>query len=354
MKTILLINNLYSPTSFGGAETVVWKLAQKHLRKHRKVVVVTLADNGKFSKNNEEGVVVYRIPAFNIFTYQKLSQKNFVFKLLWHFVDKCTWFGKKTIEKILIDEAPDLVHTHNLTGVGMFVPSLLRKMNIVHIHTLHDVQLVEPSGILLWNHKRDTFWQKIYSKITKFWFQNPDTVYYPSVFIRDFYKNRGFFEKSLWRITNNEFLSQNKIVKKKTGRVKFLFVGKLTKYKGLQTVLDVWINLSKEFDVELHIAGDGKMYREVEKLAKEDNRVFVYGRLNKEDLNNLYTGCNILIFASICMENRPNVILEALENGLFVIASDTGGVNELVNKQNALLFTPGNTKKLQQAISYCI
>ncbi|MCF6276662.1 MAG: glycosyltransferase [Candidatus Magasanikbacteria bacterium] len=351
MKKICLVNNLYPPNSVGGAETVVFKIAKKHKNKGRKVFIITLNcdDNNKTTKIEEDGISVYRIPKFNIFGYKELSSKNFLHKFVWHFLDKFSFWGKKEIERIFIETNPDTVHTHNLTGLGFFIPKLIDSLKIEHIHTLHDVQLVEPSGILKWNHKKDLIHQKIYSFFVKKKIGSPNFVFYPSEFIKNFYKSRGFFEESLWRKTNNEFRKTSNL-KKKVKNNKFLFVGTLNKNKGVQVLLDAWRMISKEKKVELHIVGDGPMVKDNFKLKKEDKRVFVYGKLGKEDLNKMYKKCDTLVFCSVCLENKPNVILEALENNLSVIASNTGGVGELLNRKTGKMYKPGDARSLANLI----
>ncbi len=343
MEKVCLINNLYPPNSVGGAETVVFKLAQKHKNKSRKVFVITLdcENNKKITKNEESGVLIYRIPKFNIFPYKELNKKNFLLKLVWHFFDKFGWWGRKEINKILVEENPNIVHTHNLTGMGFFIPKLIKKLKIEHVHTLHDVQLVEPSGILKWNHKKDSLAQKFYSLIVKKKFGSPDYILYPSEFIKYFYKSRNFFYKSLWRKTNNEFTPLN-IFKNKENNNKFVFVGSLNRNKGVHILLKAWKAMPKNIGMELHIVGDGPMMKDVLKAKEKDSSIFVYGRLNKKELDEVYRKCSVLIFCSVCLENKPNVILEALENNLFVVASNTGGVKELLNKKTGKLYRPGN------------
>jgi hypothetical protein len=68
---------------------------------------------------------------------------------LWHIIDIFHFASKNKIRQILQTEKPDLVHTHNLMGLGFLIPRLIKKMGLRYIHTVHDVQLVEPSGIIL-------------------------------------------------------------------------------------------------------------------------------------------------------------------------------------------------------------
>ena len=59
----------------------------------------------------------------------------------------------------------------------------------------------------------------------------------------------------------------------------------------------------------------------------------------------------MIIVPSVWYENSPNVILEAFAHKTPVIASNLGGMAELVKEQvNGLLFTPGDEVDLARQI----
>ena len=53
-------------------------------------------------------------------------------------------------------------------------------------------------------------------------------------------------------------------------------------------------------------------------------------------------------------ENLPCVILEALCCGLPVIASDVGGIREVINKENGILIASENENELLQSMNYLL
>ena len=63
---------------------------------------------------------------------------------------------------------------------------------------------------------------------------------------------------------------------------------------------------------------------------------------------------NCLIIPSICYENSPTVIYEAASQGLPIIASRIGGITELIQKLNGLLFKPNNEGDLMHQLSWAI
>jgi glycosyltransferase involved in cell wall biosynthesis len=100
---------------------------------------------------------------------------------------------------------------------------------------------------------------------------------------------------------------------------------------------------------ELHVVGDGELREELEKWAKQNGRVKIYGKVADAELNRIYDNCDVLIFPSICVEGWGMVITEALRHGLAVIASDTGGVSEVINDvAGCFLVKPGDERCLRE------
>lgn len=349
---ICLINNLYQPYAVGGAEKVVEARAKKYLAEGNEVFIITTQpykgwDSLIPQKTIEEGIMVYRFYSPNIFWYKNLDKHNFLLKLIWHFLDIFNFWSTDIVYKILGEEKPDVVETHNLIGIGCY------NFKFGHTHYLHDVQLVEPSGILPWNHKEDCWYQKIYSSLMKWRIGEPQVIISPSEFLQEFYRSRGFFEKSEWQVESLKVQSLKfKIISDKP---KFLFVGSLVPHKGIRILMQAWDMVchsregeNPETAKELHIVGDGILKTEVEDWAKQHQNIKVYGRLEGRDLEIVYEDSDILIFPSICLENCPTVILEAQKYGLKIIASDTGGVKELVGGES--LVEPDNVEKLKNSI----
>ncbi|MDT0685256.1 glycosyltransferase [Autumnicola psychrophila] len=92
--------------------------------------------------------------------------------------------------------------------------------------------------------------------------------------------------------------------------------------------------------------GDGYALEEVRKSAQEIEKFNVYcevkflGWLNPEAIRSYFSenGINALILVSET-EGLPVVIMEAFSASIPVIATDVGGVSELVNAENGILLT---------------
>ncbi len=349
---ICIINNLFPPDG-GGAERVVLRQIEEEKKHGNEVVLITTSNADSFS-DTLKNVRVYQLRPYNLFHYRQLSQHGVLVKLLWHGVDMLNIGSARRIKQILKKEQPEVVHTHNLMGIGFLVPRVIQSLKITHIHTIHDIQLVEPSGVLLWNHSSDSFLQKIYSRIMKWLLKSVDVVVSPSRFLQEFYTKRGFFRGSEFILNQKtKHIKHTSIVGVKP--VKCLFVGSLSRHKGIEILMRAWDLIDKDVDAEVHVVGSGALESVVREWAKNDARIFVHGQLGRVDLQKVYEECQVLIFPSICLENRPTVLEEAMEKGLFIVASDTGGVREVVEGYDgAVLVEPGNVHNLVSEIKMLI
>lgn len=109
----------------------------------------------------------------------------------------------------------------------------------------------------------------------------------------------------------------------------FVSVGNLIPLKGH----DLAIRALSRFDgAHLLIAGQGPQRATLEALAHElglSNRVHFLGTMPQEALKGLYSAADVLILASE-REGWPNVLLEAMACGTPVVATNVGGIPEIV------------------------
>ena len=140
-------------------------------------------------------------------------------------------------------------------------------------------------------------------------------------------------------------------------KIKFLTVSRLQPGKGLHLLLDAFASLvsSLRLDLswELTIAGDGPMTNELKEYAVSlnlDKRVNFVGFIpNGLELDNLYSAHDVCIMPSLS-ETGPRVIIEAMKESNFCIASNVGYVSELLGENRGLVIPPGNPGALKDSI----
>lgn len=111
-------------------------------------------------------------------------------------------------------------------------------------------------------------------------------------------------------------------------------VGSLIARKGHDIVLQAVADMR---EATLLIAGEGPDARALQSLARKlkiEDRVRFLGAVSHEDLAEVYNAADALALAST-REGWPNVLLESLACGAPVVASDAGGVREVVCSSDA-------------------
>ncbi len=157
---VCLINNLYEPYSRGGAEQIVKNIADGLNKKNHRVFIITTRPDVEpsFGEAMAGKCRIYYLKSL----YYNLNKVPKFFRLFWHFFDLFDFYSYFKIKKILKKENPDLVITHNLKGIGYLTPLAIKKSKIKYFHTLHDVQLAIPSGLLINGEKKKLAEQKFF------------------------------------------------------------------------------------------------------------------------------------------------------------------------------------------------
>jgi glycosyltransferase involved in cell wall biosynthesis len=123
--------------------------------------------------------------------------------------------------------------------------------------------------------------------------------------------------------------------------VHVLFLGDIQDHKGAFLLLEAWSKLtdaSLPGGVDLVMAGDGAVVRArnmAEKLGISD-QVQVTGWVPPAQVEPLLSGSHVLVLPST-FEGQPMAVLEAMAHGLCVVATDVGGISDLVGDCGVLL-----------------
>ncbi len=136
------------------------------------------------------------------------------------------------------------------------------------------------------------------------------------------------------------------------GAFQLLAVARLIPWKGLDRVLDAVETLDDRF--RLAIVGDGPLRRPLAaRIARSPglrSRVELAGNREREAVRLHMRASDLLILNSM-YEGLSHVLLEAMEAGLPVAASDTAGNRELVaDGDNGVLFPYGDHRRLARAV----
>src|SRR3989339_251305 len=359
---ICLINNLYPPYARGGAEQVVRQAVEGLQQAGQQVVLITSAPNGAWTETDGR-VIIYRLRPANLFYYPAAGEHGWVVRAIWHLLDIFNFSVARQVREILQKEKPDIVHTHNLMGLSFLIPRVVRKLGRRHIHTVHDVQLAEPSGIILkakehsWRYRGGL--SQMYQWVMRWLLGSPDVVVSPSQFLLDFYTQRRFFPQAKKVVLRNPItfpLVAESEHDFRDGPCRFLYLGQLEEHKGVMFLRQMAADLLAAGEkLELHIVGSGSQLATLQSLAKDTPAIIIHGRKEREDLPSFLQQMDVMVVPSLCYENSPTVIFESLSVGTPVLASHIEGIEELVSAPNGIMtFVAGDPQALKEKMRWCM
>jgi glycosyltransferase involved in cell wall biosynthesis len=139
-----------------------------------------------------------------------------------------------------------------------------------------------------------------------------------------------------------------------------LSVGRLIERKGYPVLIQALAQIAaRRDDVHLNIVGEGQERTRLEALIEElglAGRVTLLGRVSDEELARQYATCSLFVLPAIVdrggdTEGLGMVLLEALRYSKPVLASQVGGIPDIVEDEvSGLLVPPGDPEALAVAI----
>lgn len=136
-----------------------------------------------------------------------------------------------------------------------------------------------------------------------------------------------------------------------------LLVAALRPVKGVSYLLQALSQLKgKRKDFCLDIVGYGPSKDEYEELTQKlglGGMVKFHGLKLPEEVAQFMRECDFYVLPSL-WENLPSVLIEAMSCGKPVIATEVGGVKEIINEKVGILVPPGDVEALREAIEYML
>lgn len=234
---------------------------------------------------------------------------------------------------------PDLVHANVLQKSMLFAVYLNWKFKIPFVVTEHW------SGFLKINRRKLS---KLQLYIAKFIAKRSNYILPISHYLKNDLKDLEFSRKMevVENVVDTDFFhvknSENKLFT-------FLHISNLISLKNPEKIISAAINLAKEFsNFELQIGGDGDV-ENLNKLIKENNAenfIKTFGTLSSTEVAEKMRNSNCFILFSN-NETQGCVILESISSGTPVIATNVGGIPEIINRQNGILILNTETELIK-------
>jgi glycosyltransferase involved in cell wall biosynthesis len=366
MTSVILVNGVFPPDEYGGAENYVLRTAISLQRRGIDASVLTTTPRGgresfHIHEETQEGISVYRFSPLNLSHLSEGTGGNIVSKALWHQLDTVNPHAKRVVSNFLAAHQPDVVHTNNFMGITASTGKAIAESNARYVHTLHDYSLICPKSNLL----RDMTLPgdelgvceeppvpcRMYARAKRRMIGQPNLVIGPSQHVIDVHRKHGFFKGvEATRIQHGIEESAESISPNSSKSV--LYVGKHLRAKGLETLFEA---AHETPEVTVHLCGTGPYDEQSQEAAAELENVEYHGFVSDEQLWELRREVAAAVVPSIWMENSPLTIYESFAEGLPVIGADIGGIPELVDETRGWLFPPEDSaalaKRMRAAIS---
>jgi glycosyltransferase involved in cell wall biosynthesis len=134
------------------------------------------------------------------------------------------------------------------------------------------------------------------------------------------------------------------------------YTGQIAPHKGVDVLVDAFRRLRRDGDApQLTIYGDPERFppfaARLRQGAAGDQRIGFGGVFTHREVARVLASLDVIVVPSVWYENSPNTILEAFATKTPVVASDLGGMAELVqHERNGLVFRVGDPASLARQL----
>jgi PEP-CTERM/exosortase A-associated glycosyltransferase len=147
------------------------------------------------------------------------------------------------------------------------------------------------------------------------------------------------------------------------GKIVCGFIGSMFNFEGLELLVEaIKQNKLQQGNLRVVLVGEGEKYNDIKemvKLAKLEQTIRVLGKVPHDQIKKYYSIIDIFVYPRISKRITELVTplkpLEAMAMAKTVVASDVGGLKELVQDgENGFLFKAGSVDDLAEKVSALI
>lgn len=336
---ILFLNYEYPPLGGGAGNATAYLLREYAKVADLEVHLVTSAVGEDYSRETiGDSIVIHRLPIGKDPKNLHYQSRNNLLTYSW----KAYFFSRKLIRT---EGNFDLVHAFFTVPCGFLALALRIEYGLPYIVSLRGADVPGYS-------ERFTALYAVLRPVVRLIWRRARRVVSNSTGLRDLaYKTDS--KRDIPVIPNGvdteEFSPGSR--KSVADSVRILIVSRLTPRKGIRFMIRAMALLPKT--ARLVIVGGGGERPNLEALAKEvdvTSRVEFAGLITHGDLPDVYRGADIFCLPSL-NEGMSNTVLEAISSGLPIVATVTGGTQELVKDgENGFFVDTGSAEDLAEKL----
>lgn len=356
MKKALVATTTFPRWSNDSTPSFVFDLSRLISKKGYEVVIIAPHHAG--SKKSEK-IGKIKVKRFSYFFPAKLQRlcydggilpnikKSFLAKIQVPFLMVSQYFSTKNLIK---KEKFDVLHAHWIFPSGFLCTLLSKKYKIPLLLTIHGSDIFALRNIFF------RWIQNFTLKHSSFVTVNSSAT---EMEIKRRFPNIDKIYKIPMGVDFSKFRKRKAIMGSYKGKKIILFVGRLSKQKGIEYLIKAMPNVIKKVkNAKLLIIGEGQTKPELERLKNEVNlkdSIEFLGSQPREKLIDYYNLSDVVVLPALSdktgTEGLGLVLLEAMATKTAVIGSNIGGIKDIIeDNKTGLRVEQKNPDSLAKAI----
>lgn len=370
---ILFLIKFFIPFDRGGSEWSTYDLATLLSQKGYKVTIMTL-NLGSTPKQTINGVKIIRVPF-------PIKLKNPKASLAPFWTNNIIWFIYSTFFcfYLSLKNKYQILHVQN----NEFIPAAVITSKILRrpvVATFRDYQSICPLGFCLWktnkacnfkNYLKEDFEffyenyvedkkilkynllklaairSKIMQKIIYFFAKRVDYKIAVSQKVANIFRVNGIPPS---KVIHNPVIVDLKPTKRTND---IIYIGRFSRGKGIDLYFDLIPQIAEALpQAQFKLIGSGYLKDELEKRLPTSlkSKVVFTGQLDHDEVLKITAAAALVVVPSVWPEPLPRSAIEAILSQTPVVATDVGGIEEIIVKDRYGILADPTSESLKAAI----
>lgn len=339
-RAILILNYEYPPLG-GGAANATYYLLRELVQQREFAVELVTSSTDTFAI--EELAPHVRIHKLDIGKSGNIHYQSM--KDLLVYAWKAFWYSRKLLRQKPIDG----IHAFFGIPCGV-VAMLLRRTYIVSLRG---------SDVPFYNQRFALLDKLFFARLSKYIWKKATAVVANSQKLQQLALQTAPTQaiSVVYNGVDTEEFSPSANTNEDSAPLTLISTSRLIARKGIHHLVDATIELLKQSKpIKLLVIGSGDMEQELRDRVQASGYaadIAFVGAVTHNELPQWYKKADVFVLPSQ-NEGMSNSMLEAMASGLAIVATNTGGTQELLSSDNSILLETGSAEDIQHAISTII
>jgi glycosyltransferase involved in cell wall biosynthesis len=358
---VLSISALFPPNVLGGAEMSASNLARwLYGQGHVVGVLTTVRSAAEESWGKpDDGIHAYKARMPRPYAMVDFPKAPGWQKPLWHLQDYLDPRNRRIYGRAIDDFKPDVAFVHVVPGLGFNGLLELADRNVPTVYFLHDLGLACAQMSMFRKgaacqqqctvcRVSSRYKESLIAKFPRIGFCSPSRANLER--LAPLFPIRARPHTS---ILNANRYPAPLAARSESKTLRLLYVGRLHEAKGVNLLLDAVEKVVQGgADVSVTVVGGGPEEEPLRARYGQAAWCRFTGFVTQQEVSDIMSQSDLLCVPSICFDNSPGVLIQALGLGLPALGSDIGGIPELIEEgRNGMLLPPGDSQALQSTVT---